>query len=499
MDPYRADDKSPFKPLAGVGVAMKLAAALIDGDMASVIENYADLAAIGTIADVMPCTGENRIIIKRGLELINSSNVRPGLAALKSVLGFDGKELRASDIAYLISPRINAFGRIGDADAALSLMLCEDEDGARELASQTESANAGRRECEDSILRDIGEYFTANPQRKYDDVIVIAGHDWPVGVIGLAAARVMERFGRPCAVISTGDDGTARGSCRSIEGFSMYDALSSVSSMLLAFGGHELAAGFSVMNDRIDEFRTAINEFALSHGRVFPRIDLDVRIKPEQINLGIVDTISALEPFGKGNPQPVFGIFGMTITGITPVSSGRHTRLDLGRGGARIRAMLFGVPTDKFYYRTGDCVDLAVTLARNEFHGTASATVRVMDIRPAGKGGRAYFESLALYDRYRSGAPLSARERQSLCPDRSLITDIYRSLRADSFRGAPENLLLRVDRPDDCAGRALVAQDALMELGLIDEAPDGTVSVRKDPPKVDLGRSSVLSSLGYAV
>lgn len=495
IDPHRADDTSPEKNLAGVGVALKLAAALEDGDYTSVFDDFGDLVCIGTIADIVPLTGENRTIAARGLKCIENT-YRPGLCALMEATGIKGS-VNASSVAYGIAPRINAAGRMDSAYTALKLLLTEDEQEAQQLTEEIIKANTDRQNAEAVISEDIEKYFNEFPEKRNDAVIVAYGEHWHPGVIGIAASRLVDRYGRPAVVICVDEDGNARGSGRSIEGFSLYDALVYCSEYLTQFGGHTLAAGFSVRKENIEPFRQKINEYAAALPEFYPSLDIDVRLNPLAINTDILESLAVLEPYGAGNPSPTFGLFGMTVAGVKSIGSDRHIRLTLSKDQGSVQAVFFGQTLNDFPYSNGDLVDVAVRIERNEFRGEIRLSLQIKDIRPSGEDDRALFGSLNLYRRFLRGESLNESERSLLCPDRSLLGAVYKFIKEQKTWSFSEEILcMRIGCPYQRAGAVRVCLDALLSVGLIEENEEGC-KISQFSGKADLRSCENLEKLGY--
>ena len=497
VDPWRADDESPFKELAGVGVALKLAAALEDGDYDALLDTYADIVAIGTVADIVPLMRENRLIVLAGLANMNRYS-RCGIEALRRVAGSADKELNSLGIAFTLAPRINAAGRMGSAWQALQLLLTEDPDEAERLAKEIDRANVERQETEGAIFAQVEEYLDLHPEQRNDRVLVVDGKDWHAGVIGIVASRLVERYGRPAIVITHESDGTAKGSGRSIEGFSLYEALTFAGDTLLQFGGHTLAAGFSVAPENIGAFRRKINEYAAKTGDVFPSVTIDCRLNPAHISVAILDALQDLEPFGAGNPAPLFGLFGMEIESIKGMGNNRHLRLVLSRNGAHITAVQFGVSPEDFAYRKGDLVDLAVRIDKNIYMGETRVSIQVRDIRPAGIDDNALFASLALYRSVCRKDELKEEQRMLACPDRALITKIYKYIRTNGeWKFDPEVLSVRIEEAPQRACSIAVALQALVQAEIL-QCRDGVYTCTQKAGKTDLTQTEILNRLGYA-
>ncbi|MCI1964568.1 MAG: single-stranded-DNA-specific exonuclease RecJ [Oscillospiraceae bacterium] len=501
VDPFRADSHAPFDRFAGVGVAFKLIQAMEgpDCDVGTLLENYGDLVAIGTIGDVVPLTGENRALVSAGLQYLPKTD-RPGLRTLLEQTGLENGEISAGQVAFVLVPRINAAGRMESPSQAVRLLISESPEEAGFLAGKVCDDNEYRRSIESEILKKAEESFRKNPSLLYDRVIVVDGQDWHHGVIGIVASRIVDRFGKPCVVISrTGDE--ARGSGRSVEGFSLFDAIYACRDLLTRFGGHPMAAGLSLPADRIDEFRTRINAFAAKTGQPMPVpvLTVDCLLNPRELSLDITRAMRLLEPFGTGNPEPVFGLKKMTIADITPVGGGKHLRVSVCGEGCTVRCMKFRTTLEEFGYRTGDQVDLAVTLQQREYRGRDLLSIVIQDLKFSGMNSEGTIRARELYDRFHRGESLSTREAEWMLPKRAEFAGVYRVLRSEGgYSGAPELLLPRVPGPSPGMGKLLTALDVFEERGLIHlEKSADTYRVKMIPPKgkINLMDSKIMRSL----
>lgn len=491
VDPHRQDCGSTFKDFAGVGVAFELALALEGTEGAdTLLEEYGDLAAIGTIGDVVSLTGENRTIVRRGLEMMNTCP-RVGIAALMDKAGAAEKAVTSSLAAFTVCPRINAAGRMGLADKALDLLLCEDEEIAQELAQNIQDLNLLRQKTEAEIFREAMQQLADSPERMLDNVIVVDCEDWHQGVIGIVASKLTEQFGRPAVVISRSGD-KAKGSCRSVEGFSIFDAIESVSSCLMHFGGHPLAAGIALESNRIEEFRYRINEYADGAEMPFAVQRIDCRIHPRSISLEILDAMDLLEPFGAGNPQPCFGLFGVRIDDITPISEGRHLRLTVSKGGARTAALCFGMQEKNFPYAKGDVVDLAVNLDRNVYNHEVRVSVIVRNIRPSETDEETVLSQLRLFDRIMHGSRLTAEQAASALPERALQVEVFRYIKANALQDSScEVMCLRLGDNGSKLCAAAVCVEMMLEMGILNKDSGGVIAVSDNPVKVNLEDSKL--------
>ena len=430
VDAYRPDDTSPYKHFSGVGIAFKLLMALEDGagDVEDLLEAYSDLAAIGTIGDIVPLTGENRTLIRAGLERLSQSD-RPGVQALLENAGIAGKALTSTNVAFTLVPRINATGRMGAPERAVRLLISGYEEEAEVLSEEICADNEERRRVEAEIAEAAFADIEAKGYMK-DRVVVVDGENWHHGVIGIVASRVTERCGKPCMIISRGET-EAKGSGRSIEGFSLFEAICACGDLLIKFGGHPMAAGITLKPENIEAFRKRINRYAAEHFPQMPTqtVTLDCKLNPAALSVSMAQSLTQLEPFGNGNPQPVFGLFNMELSNVTPVGGGGHLRLTLEKNGAVITAMRFNTKPEELPYHIGDKIDLAVQLEAREFRGQPSLTVIVRDMKFAAFNTEKNIASLASFEKWQRGEVLSAEDKNRLYPDRACLAAIYRALR----------------------------------------------------------------------
>lgn len=492
VDPHREDDLSPFKEWAGVGVAFKLVCAIEGVDGEDILDDYSDYIAIGTLADVVSLTDENRVLVKAGLEKINSSP-RLGIEMIKQVASVS-KTLSSTGVAFTVAPRINAAGRMGSAYRALELLLCEDEKRARSLAEEIDAANKTRQSVESEITSQAIRSIEENGY-KYDRVLVVSGEGWHSGVVGIVAARLVEKYGKPAIVIAVDDDG-AKGSARSLGDFSMYDALEACADKLTHFGGHMLAAGLGIEKGRIDEFRTAVNEYASKREMPFPLLRLDCKLNPAYISVELANNLSAMEPYGNGNDQPLFGLFSMTVTSVHPIGDGKHLRMTLSKGDANVSVVKFGTSVNDFPFVTGDKVDIAAKLERNEYKGEIRTSVQMRDIRFSGVDEHKRIAAIRLYESYYRHQPLSQDEIKALLPDREFLGRVFTFIRKNSALVLDsETLCVRMGLDMSLYSRLLIALDILEELKTVTKNEAGNYSVPASVEKTDLSVSRIISDL----
>ncbi|WP_417073952.1 single-stranded-DNA-specific exonuclease RecJ [Hominenteromicrobium sp.] len=499
VDAYRPDDTSPYKHFSGVGIAFKLLMALEDGagDVEDLLEAYSDLAAIGTIGDIVPLTGENRTLIRAGLERLSQSD-RPGVQALLENAGIAGKALTSTNVAFTLVPRINATGRMGAPERAVRLLISGYEEEAEVLSEEICADNEERRRVE----AEIAEAAFANIEAKgymKDRVVVVDGENWHHGVIGIVASRVTERCGKPCMIISRGET-EAKGSGRSIEGFSLFEAICACGDLLIKFGGHPMAAGITLKSENIEAFRKRINQYAAEHFPQMPTqtVTLDCKLNPAALSVSMAQSLTQLEPFGNGNPQPVFGLFNMELSNVTPVGGGGHLRLTLEKNGAVITAMRFNTKPEELPYHIGDKIDLAVQLEAREFRGQPSLTVIVRDMKFAAFNTEKNIASLASFEKWQRGEVLSAEDKNRLYPDRACLAAIYRALRTVNGKETDQVRFVSQFGKDMTLGLFKTALLVFEERGLVhSEIADDTFTAAliETSGKTDITRSPVLLAL----
>lgn len=382
LNPKQPGCPYPCKNLAGAGVAYKLAQALWQYRCHGELPGYVELAALGTIADLVPLTEENRWLAKMGLKAMQDG-ANMGLQALITAAGLTAEQVTAGRIAFTIAPRLNASGRISHATKGVQLLISRNPEEAQVLAQELSLLNQERQEIE----RSIGEAAVAQiqrDQREGDGVLIASGKDWHVGVIGIAASRLVEAYYKPSLVIGI-HDGVGKGSCRSIAGFNMYDALTSAADLLLQYGGHPMAAGFSILAENIEALRQRLNDYAAAHMTAddyVPIVPIDAAVTPQDVTLQVIDDLSRLEPYGMGNSRPIFSLRQVTVRDIRPIGREKqHVRLSvMGTDGTKLDGVGWSMAGLCDTLVVGDHVDIAVQLERNDFNGYSSPQLVVQDV-----------------------------------------------------------------------------------------------------------------------
>ncbi len=430
VDPHRPDCPYPFKHLAGCGVALKLVLALGGPDREEALfSRYCTLAAVGTVADVMQMSGENRTIVARGLAAIEHSDFI-GLHALLKEAGLSGREITSVQIGFVLAPRINAAGRMGAADKAAELLLCSDPAEAERMARELCALNRERQNVEQTIYSQAEEMIARLPDRDRS-ALVLESSRWHQGVVGIVASRLSEKYSRPSFMIHL-NGATGKGSCRSWGGFNLFAALESCKDLLLGFGGHELAAGFTIKEENIPAFRARMNEYARSfRGGAAPVSVLDVDVvitHPSAVTLEELEALSALEPYGSGNARPVFCLLGATLLRTQNVGQNRHLKLRLGKGSAQFDGIFFSTVAEDCGCKAGDRVDAAFYLQVNEFRGSRTLQLQMVDLRPSLCASGREQDSLTLADCCADCSPLAAKEARRLLPTRDQFAAAWRFL-----------------------------------------------------------------------
>lgn len=440
VNPNRADDYSQFKDLCGAGVVLKLLCAL-EEDKDYILENYADLAMVGTIGDVMPLRGENRLIVKKGLEALKHAG-NEGLKKLVYSAGLSPKNLTASDISFKICPAINSAGRVEKADKAVRLLLAKGEGETARLCENIVQLNAKRREIEQKITDDIQKQIANDPSILTKRVIFLAGEGWKAGVIGIVCSKIVEKYGKPTIVVAI-ENGEGRGSCRSVGNFSIYGLLNHCSAYLKKFGGHPLAGGFSVKADEIGEFKQKIEEYAAAHYPKMPEAELyaDLRVTGKMLTVGNIESLNRLEPLGEGFAKPVFLLENCEIKEKRPLKDGKYISLDVKNGNSAFRAVSFKISYSDFAAEIGDSIDIIVHAEINEYNDNKSVQLKLLDYRPTGFREDRFFAAKRVSDAILRGEDFDKRLLPRIVPQsREDLMKIYDLLRKNNGRLTLEQL-----------------------------------------------------------
>lgn len=508
VNPHRKDDESSLSYLSGAGVAFKLICGLEEGQGRSVsiekglapcIRAALELAAVGTIGDIVPLIGENRIIVREGLgSLSGGMDEKDGNLGLRELAGIAGAalpDLNAQTVAFSLVPRINASGRMGNAALSISLLLCKDVNEAVELSRRLDEINRERQTAETEITLQIEEMLKADPTLLDASVLILAGDSWNHGVLGIVAARMVERHGKPSLVMAM-ENGVYKGSARSLGDFHLFKALSYCSELLERFGGHKLAAGFSIEPQRLGELRAAMEEYAKSSCAEMPvqTVCIDKRLSARELTVEQVEGLACLEPYGASNPTPVFLIENAEVGEVVRLSGGRHIRLSLKTGGIAVTALWFGMTEERLCCRTGDRVSVVGSLMVNEYQGRRSVSFRIDDLRPSCFNQDEFFKQAELFEAIRK-ASCSKAESTDCIPTRDELAFVYKHLKANNgFAGDASALYLKLLPTKMSFCKLAVALTALKEVGLTLPDSGGGISLRPlaAGEKVDIFEAPIL-------
>ena len=503
VNPHRKDCDGAYKDFSGVGVVFKLIMALEDEflDLDELFEKYCDICAIGTIGDIVPLTGENRVIVKYGVKALQYSQ-KLGVKELMEEAAIYGQPLTAGKISFTIVPRINACGRLSLSGKSVQLLTTNEEEKAKEIAKELGQDNIERKNIEKGILSSAIKYIDDNPNIKHDTVIVVDGENFHAGVIGIVASRLKEIFGKPVIVISKNED-IAKASGRSISGFSLIDAITHCSSLLTKFGGHPMAVGFSIKSSNISKFRNMINEYANTLPPTFDKITIDCKLNPKTLSATLVSQLSTLQPYGASNPTPIIGLYNMTIDNIIPVGGGKHLKIILKRDNSVVTAMRFGVSLEQFPYQIGDEVDIAVNLDTNNYNDKIYLSVVIKEIKYSNVDYNKILLYRNMYDKFITGAKLTKEKLVEMLPARDDFAKVYRYLNSVKIFNFPLEILLnKIDDSSINYAKLLIILEAMKELNLIEynnKALSVNIKMLIVSGKTDLNSANIIKILNSKI
>jgi single-stranded-DNA-specific exonuclease len=498
VDPFRTDfdNSTIFSLYSGAGIAYKLVDALNTeiGDTSIEDGGYLELAAIGTIGDYVSLTGENRTISKEGIKKINKTD-NPGIKALIRAVKPGNETVSSLDVSYLLVPKINASGRMSSPETAFKLLTATDLDEAEPLAQEICSLNDKRKDLENTVYNEAIEIIENSEIVKYKPVIIVSKANWPLGIIGIVAAKLTEKYGKPSIVFSEGDI-EAIGSARSVRGIDIYEALNACSGSIKKYGGHRLAAGLTCENKKINELTDELSDYIENKYEIIPsaEIDIDIKLTPSVLSPQIINDLQPLEPYGVDNPQPLIGLYSMKVTDITAVGTNQnHIRLKLSRDGTVITCMKFNTVLSDFAYSVGDVIDIAAQLNKNVYNSKVSLSVIIREMRLTGFDYDKAYASLLIYEKYKRGSRISKDEALSILPNRDDMASVYRYIR-DSHGWNKSIYVLLSNLHNMDLGKFLVCDEILKDKNLINsKIKDDIYTVELIPvkSKVDIMASNV--------
>ncbi len=494
VDAHREDNYSMYRHYCGAGVALLLVAAMNDGDTQIALEQFGDLAAIATIADVVALTGENRFLVQRGLEYLENTE-RAGLRALREVSGLADKPFTSLNTAFTIAPRINAAGRMASPRLAVELLLEENPERAMELAQELNTINTQRKDCEAEILKSALQQMETHPEMYFDRVLIFAGENWHSGVIGIVASRLQELYGKPCFIISIAD-GYGHGSARSFGNFHIFKALTACKELLEKFGGHPSAGGFTLKEENIPAFRKQIQEYAAFNHEEMPFMEVTAActLKPEFMLPEAVQSLEALAPFGAENPEPVFLAENVFVQDIRATANGTHTRIQVQMYGQSYTAMYFRKTPEQTGISAGNYYHMLVRLNVSTFNGRTSITMFVQEVRPAGVMQSKLLGAVQTYEKYRRKEQLLPSYYKAMLPERKELIQVYQALTDKPVQTEFLSAVLMRQEINFC--KVLIALDVFEEMGLVSiNRQTGEAWKLPVRQKVNLEDSAVLAEL----
>ena len=489
IDCRQSGDTYPNPNLAGVGMALKLVCA-VEGGSEEMLRRYVDLVAVGTVADVMPLTGENRCLVRMGLKKLED-DPRAGIAAMMKESGIDAHKLTAATIGYALAPRLNAAGRLGQAETAAKLLMSTDKSEAAALAAELCELNRRRQSIETEIWEDANACLAGETP---DAPIVLASDKWHQGVIGIAASRLAEHYSLPSIMICLNGD-VGKGSCRSYGGFNLFEALNACSQHLLGFGGHALAAGLNISRDKLDDFRAALAEYYKNNKpAALPEVQCDLLINdPKLLGIDSVRSLDLLEPYGNGNPKPLMCMSGALLESASAVGGGRHLRIRAALGGAHFEGIFFSHTAEELGIREGELVDVAFCPQINEFRGHVSVQLLVSALR----AHDALPLCTAILDADASAMYAAAR----YCPNRADFIRVWRGIGKGFVAGDDAAAVTAQCIPGMQPEKFCLCLMVLLETGLLRSAGGGIYGARCSAidGKADLEATRLIRALKRAM
>lgn len=490
LNPHRRDDDSPFKMLAGCGVVLKLVSAM-ENDSETALMQFADIAAAGTVADIVPLVGENRLIVRRGLESMPFTE-NYGLSALLKQCGIEPEEeVLSVELAFGLCPRINAAGRYAHPRAAMELFLAETAQTARAKAEELTRLNSLRKQEEEKILAQVEEQIRRDPDLLNRRILIVSGEGWNHGIIGIASAKLLHKYGKPNIVITVEGE-TARGSARSFEGLSLFELLTGCKGLLIRYGGHTKAAGLTIETEKIPDFIKAAYEYCEKLPPALETLSADMEIIPAQLTAENIELLEKLEPFGEENPVPLFLFRDCLIKSKRPLKDGKYVSFSFAFGDKDYRAVHFGSDFASFPFKEGDRVDFIASAEINEYNGKTSISIRISDIRAVGFKQERYFAARTAYEDYRCGKV----EERLLCrmaPTNEEMRACYDAMRKNNSLSRAADIAMQ-SGVNYCKFRIVI--DILEEFGLAEADPTADkVTLIPSKTKADLSKSQVLARL----
>lgn len=495
VDPHWKDTDLSFRDYCGAGVAFKLICALEGECNELLLQNFGDLVALATIADVVPLVGPNRYLVKQGLKYVINSD-RPGLKSLMQLSGLNFENTDSSNLAFILIPRINAAGRVGNPDKVVDLLLCEDEYEALSVANQINDYNLIRKDNQNSVYNICLDFIIQNKDILYEDVIVVKSKDLNEGVLGIVASKLVNSFSKPVIVLSESEN-ILSGSARSVDDFSIYDALQYCEDKLVSFGGHKAAAGIKLKAENFESFKSKLFEYCRENPYKKDMLDIDLKLNSDSLNLDILNATKTLEPFGEGIRKPVFALTDLIIKEIKILGKNKnHLKLITTKFNSDrpIEIMNFFCDRLDFPYQIGDRIDVIVKFSENEFRQLKSLTIIAENIRIHDRKDEMFEKSENIYDKIMRDEKLNPEEKIYAKPEKEYFTYVYKVIRnIKHWIHSIEFLYSRLKMEDNYC-RFLISVEIMKELSLV-TADEKGISIVLNPKKVNLNDSKILKKL----
>lgn len=482
-----------YENFSGVAVAYELLKALEDK-----LDNlYLDFVTIGTIGDCIPMFGQARSMIKNGLESIVNSKIK-GVKILLESVGLKNKAVDSIDLAFKVVPRVNVSGRLFDADLAFNLLVNDDENTCKEICKKLDALNKSRKVIENEIVQSVEKDLMLHPYKKYENIIISKGNGWHYGVVGIAASRITRKYGKPCILISQFEN-EARGSCRSIEGFSIYEVILFASKYLDRFGGHDMAAGINLKAENIELFSNLVLKKSREYNFNFPKLMVDYKIEEKSFSKNLLYELEYLKPFGNANEEPIFCLIKLKLKKIQPIANQTHLKLLFYGKEKTFEMLYFYKNKSEFLYNEGDTLDVAFTIHEDSYKKQGGIVSYIVDIKNSFVEMHEVIESKRIFEKFGRQERLCDDEINNLLPDKKDFAIVYRYLvKNNRKRQRVDILSYNAFGNSNFCGKIYIILSVFEEMGLIDiywYADEFVSMVKKVSGKIDLNDSKILISL----
>ena len=489
IDPLR-EEYNGFAKIAGVCVAFKLIVALEKGNFTKAFNDYGALVCIGTIADVMPVISENRYIVEKGVELLQKEQT-PGIEALKQSVLVKGNKITTKDISFAIAPRLNAAARLNSINIAIDLLMSENKQESERLAEELKQKNQERKQLEKEALNSALDFLAKNTEEQNRKIIIIDGNDWHPGVLGIVAAKIADKFSKPCIVIGKYDK-IAKGSGRSVGEFPLIDALNNVGECFIKYGGHKSAVGFSIYVDKIEEFKRKLEDYVEKNFLMMPssKLIIDKEVDLKELSIKNISELELLQPFGSGNEEPLFLIKDVKIKQLIPLCGGKYVKLRVVQQEKTSDLLCFSTGIDEFVYKPGENIDAIVSCKVDYYGVIEQTTIKIVDLRPTQFNQTNYFEERGNYENFKRG---KITLKANLCPTREEVAIVYRCIKRYRNFQDVDSIFLKLQHFNIqyCKFRLII--DVLEEFNLI--LHKKYITINESAEKCELKDSKILNLL----